>query len=295
MTNMTERTPDEQYKKLIQFALDNGERVPTPQDVDALTCFGTAPTLIYDLVNGDPVITERKMGIKAPIAEMCAFINGEQNFDVMREEYKVPEPFWGPWVIDRKTKKVGAEKRCLGDGSYGRAFAAFPDNEGGTFDQIANIVRMLSDEKLRNRRTIYMTSWIPFMNGWGQNQKTVVSPCHGFVHFRYINGNLDLISWHRAADILLGFPNDMISYASLMRMVESVTGIPARRIIFQLSDAHIYSNQLDEAHAVLSRESRILPKLEVVNSMKNMREFRRDDFALSGYDPHLPMIIPSAI
>jgi len=292
---MNTKKPDDQYRKLLQFVLENGERVPTPQDVDALTCFGTAPALVYDLANGDPIITERKMGIKGPIAEMCAFINGEQDFDVMREEYKVPEPFWGPWVTERKTQKVGAEPRCLGDGSYGRAFAAFPDNEGGTFDQIANILRMLSDEKLRNRRTIYMTPWIPFMNGWGQNQKTVVSPCHGFVHFRYINGSIDLISWHRAADILLGFPNDMISYAALMRMVESITGIPARRIIFQLGDAHVYENQLEEAQMILDREPLPLPTLEISNKKEGIRDFRRDDFEIKQYDPHPPMIIPSAV
>ena len=289
------RTPDSQYKKLIKFILKNGERVPTPQDVDALTCFGTAPTLIYDLKNGDPVITERKMGIKGPIAEMCAFINGEQNFDVMQEKYKVPEAFWGPWVIERKTQKVGAQPHCLGDGSYGRAFAAFPDNEGGTYDQIENIIRMLSDEKLRNRRTIYMTSWIPFMNGWGRNQKTVVSPCHGYVHFRYINGGLDMISWHRAADVLLGLPNDMISYAALLRMVASIVDIPARRIIFQLSDAHIYDNQLDAAEEILSREPHTLPRLKIIEKKVRMKDFRREDFKLAHYDPHPSMIIPSAV
>lgn len=290
-----EKKVDEQYKNLIRFILENGEKVQTPQDVDALTCFGTVPNLVYDLANGDPIITERKMGVKAPIAEMCAFINGEQNFDVMKEEYGVPEPFWGPWVTDRKTQKVGAQKRCLGDGSYGRAFAAFPDDEGGTFDQLENIIRMLSDEKLRNRRTIYMTSWIPFMNGWGQNQKTVVSPCHGFVHLRYINGSLDLISWHRAADVLLGLPNDMISYAGLLRMIEGVTGIPARRVIFQLSDAHIYENQILQAHKILERESRTLPCLKVVNERDDLKDFRRDDFVLEDYNPHDRLFVESAI
>ena len=123
---------DNQYKNLVIFILENGERVPTPQDVDAFTCFGTAPTLIYDLENGDPIITERKMGVKGPIAEMCAFINGEQNVDVMKEKYGLPEAFWGPWVVERKTQKVGAKPRHLGDGSYGRAFAAFPTPDGGT-------------------------------------------------------------------------------------------------------------------------------------------------------------------
>lgn len=289
------KTPDYQYQNLIRYILENGDKTPTPQDVDAITCFGTAPTLIYDLSNGDPIITERKMGIKGPIAEMTAFINGEQDFTVMQEKYGVPEPFWGPWTTEKKTQKVGAKPNCLGDGSYGRAFAAFPDNNGGEYDQILNIIRMLSDEKLRNRRTIYMTSWIPFMNGWGQNQKAVVSPCHGFVHFRVINNELDMISWHRAADILLGFPNDMISYVALIKMVSSVTGIKPRRIIFQLSDAHIYENQLEEAREILKRDPHVFPTLNIKNSKDDIKDYRKDDFELVDYVPHEKMDIPSAI
>jgi thymidylate synthase len=290
-----QKAPDNQYKNLIKFILENGESVPTPQDVNALTCFGTAPNLVYDLSNGDPVITERKMGIKGPVAEMCAFINAEQDFLVMQEKYGVPKPFWEAWTVERKTQKVGAKPNCLGDGSYGRAFAAFPTPDGGEFDQVENIVRMLKDEKLRSRRTIYMTSWIPFYNGWGATQKTVVSPCHGWVHFRVINGNLDMLSWHRAADVLLGFPNDMISYIAFFKMVESVTGLKARRIIFQISDAHIYENQLAEAKEILSREDRPFPELKVINRKENMRDFRKEDFELVDYQPHEAMKIPSAV
>ncbi len=289
------KTKDRQYKDLIQCILDYGERVSTPQDVDALTCFGTAKNLVYDLANGDPIITERKMGIKAPIAEMCAFINGEQDFDIMKEKFGVPEAFWGPWVVDRKTKKVGAKKRCLGDGSYGRAFAAFPDNEGGTFNQIENIIRMLSDDKLKNRRTIYMTSWIPFMNGWGRNQKTVVSPCHGFVHFRHFDGKLDLVSWHRSADTLLGLPNDMISYTALLRMIASVTNLIPRRIIYQLSDVHIYENQIEEAKEILSREDKILPELKIINKKERIEDYRKDDFEIIDYNFHKALKISSAV
>jgi len=289
------KTPDSQYKRLIKFILENGESISTPQDVNALTCFGTTQSLIYDLSNGDPVITERKMGIKGPIAEMCAFINAEQDFNVMQEKYGVPKAFWEPWVTPQKTEKVGAKPDCLGDGSYGRAFAAFPTPDDKEFNQIENILRMLKDEKLRNRRTIYMSPWIPFYNGWGATQRTVVSPCHGWVHFRVINGNLDMISWHRAADVLLGFPNDMISYAAFFRMIESVTGLKARRLIFQISDAHIYENQLAEAKEILSREDRTLPSLKVINVKENIQDFRKEDFELVDYNPHESMKIPSAV
>jgi len=289
------RVVDLQYKKIIKFILKHGEKVKTPQDVDALTCFGTAPSLIYDFKNGVPIITERQLFIRGAIGEMCAFINGVQDFTIMKNEYSVPEPFWGPWTTMEKTKKVGAKKGCLGDGSYGPALAAFPIHKGKTYDQIANVIRMLSDEKLQHRRTIYVTSWIPYMNGWGQNQKTVVSPCHGNFHFRVISGYLDLISWHRSADILLGFPNDMISYIALFKMVESLTKLKARRLIFQFGDAHIYENQLSQAKAILKVETRIFPDLRIHNLKKNIRDYRANDFELIDYRPNNKIFIPSAI
>lgn len=287
--------PDHQYKSLIKFILDNGVKVSTPQDVNAITCFGTTPSLIYDLDNGDPIITERKMGLKGPIAEICAFINGEQNVDSMKEKYGLPEAFWGPWVTEKKTQKVGAEPRSLGPGSYGRAFAAFPTPEGGEFDQIENMIRMLKDEKLRNRRTVYMTSWIPFYNGWGANQRTVVSPCHGWVHFRVIEGELHMLSWHRSADILLGFPNDMISYVAFFKMIASIVGLKPSKLIFQLSDAHIYENQLNEAKEILTRESRDFPTINIVNTKENIRDYRFEDFEIYNYNPHPSMPITSAV
>jgi thymidylate synthase len=286
---------DDQYKNLIKFIIDNGTKVSTPQDVDAITCFGTAPTLIYDLDNGDPIIPERKMGVKGPIAEMCAFLNGEQDFNVMKEKYGVPATFWDSWVTERKTQKVGAAPNCLGDGSYGRAFTAFPTPGGGEFNQVENMIRMLKDDKLRNRRTIYMTSWIPFYNGWGANQKTVVSPCHGWVHFRVIEEELHMLSWQRSADVLLGFPNDMISYIAFFKMVASIVNLKPKRIIFQISDAHIYENQLIEAKEILCRDSRFFPILQIKNHKDNIKDYRHEDFELVDYNPHPSMKISSAV
>ena len=289
------KVPDNQYKNLIKFILENGERVSTPQNIDALTCFGNAPTLIYDLSNGDPIITERQMGIKGAIGEICSFVNGIQDFNIMKNEFGVPAPFWEPWLTESKCEKVGAKTGCLGDGSYGPAMVAFPDNEGGKYDQIENVIRMLKDEKLRNRRTIYVSSWIPYMNGWGKNQKAVVSPCHGFIHFRVINGKLDMISWHRAADILLGFPNDIISYCALFKMIESLTGLTARKLIFQFGDAHIYENQLEQVKEILNRESKIFPNLKIINKKENIRDYRSSDFELLDYNPHPKLAIPTAV
>ena len=289
------KVPDNQYKNLIKFILENGERVSTPQNIDALTCFGNAPTLIYDLSNGDPIITERQMGIKGAIGEICSFVNGIQDFNIMKNEFGVPAPFWEPWLTESKCLHAGAKKDCLGDGSYGPAMAAFPDNQGKNFDQFENAVEMLSDEKLRNRRTIYITSWIPFMNGYGGRQKSVITPCHGNIHFRVINGNLDMISDHRSADVLLGFPNDIVSYIALFKMYESITGLKARRLIFHIRDAHIYENQIEQAKEILSRESKPFPNLIIKNKKDSIRDFRSDDFELLDYNPHPKLAIPTAV
>ena len=290
---MTENTV---YRDTLLFVMKNGERIShTPQDVGALTCFGTIPPLVYDVREGFPVITERTMGWRAPIGEMCAFINGVQNFTVMRTEFGVPAPFWEPWVTERKCAKAHAQPNCLGDASYGPAIAAFPTPDGDTYDQLGNVLRMLADKKLQNRRTLYVSPWIPYMNGWGANQRAVVSPCHGWMHFRVINGHLDLLSWHRAADLPLGFPNDMISYSALLLMMSHISGIPARRLVFQIGDGHIYTNQVDAVNEMLSREPQSLPLLRCDPTVSSLRDFRSSHFSLAGYTPHPKMLIPSAV
>lgn len=289
------RTPDTQYQEALRFIMKCGDILETPQDVPARTCFGVSPPLVYFLHNGAPIITERQMGWRAPIGEMCAFINGVQDFAVMKSEFGVPAPFWEPWVTEQKCAKVGAETGHLGDASYGPALAAFPMSDGRTFDQFAHVVNMLSDAKLRKRRTIYATAWIPFMNGWGGNQRAVVSPCHGFIHFRAIGNKLDLVSWHRSADMPLGFPNDMIAYTALLLAVGHLTKLAPRRIIFQLSDAHIYENQVEAVRTLAYSEPRRLPTLTLVHDIQNLRELRREHFELTDYHPHARMNIPTSV
>lgn len=293
---MSERTSDGQYSDLLEKVLLSGEALEdTPQDKSVRMIFGELRPLVYRTNNGVPIITERKMGWRAPIGEMCAFINGVQDFDRMKSEFGVPEPFWGPWVTEAKTTKVHALPRHLGDASYGPAMATFPMPDGKTFDQFEQVVKMLQDEKLRHRRTLLITPWIPYLNGWGSNQQAVVSPCHGWMHFRVINESLHLLSWHRSADLPLGFANDMIAYGALLLMVSQVTGIPPYGVVFQFGDAHIYEDQFPMVEEMISREPRHLPTLSLDSSVTKLRDFRSSHFEIAEYNPHPPIGIPGSV
>lgn len=291
-----ERALSYTYRQRLETVLEEGYVLQdTPQGVGARTLFGTLPSLSYPIENGVPVITERALGWKAAVGEMCAFINGVQDFDLMKREFDVPEAYWGPWVTDRKCMKVGADPRHLGDGSYGPAMARFPTAEGSYYDQFENVIRMLKDPKLRTRRTMYITPWIPYMNGWGKNQRAVVSPCHGWMHFRAFEDRLHLVSWHRAADLPLGFANDMVSYAATLLMVSQVTNLTPGVLTFQISDAHIYTNQDDAVREMLGRDPRRLPIMKLDPGVRTLSDFRPAHFTLEEYEPHPKLVIPSAV
>jgi thymidylate synthase len=286
-----QRDPDPQYQQALRHIVEHGERISdTPQGVAALTAFGTVPPLVYDLKKGIPWITERDIrgyGLKA-INEFCAFINGVEDNERLKNEFGVP--WWSTWATDEKCDKLGIARNTLGPASYGPAMAAFPTPHGGHFDQFAHVVHMLKDPKLRTRRTIMITPWIPFWNAWGGAQKAVVSPCHGWCHIRSVlPGTFDLIMWQRSGDFPIGVPGDMIMYTAFMLSLGHVTGLTPRRIVFQYGDAHIYENQLDAVHALLQREYRTCPTLTLKDPPATLREFRSVHFVLSDYNPHPAM------
>lgn len=290
------RRPDSQYQDMLRTVLTKGElKKDTPQGKAVRMIFGELSPLVYPIANGFPVINERKMGWKGPIGEMCAFINGIQDFEVMKTEFGVPAAFWDPWVIERKTIRAHAKLGHLGDASYGPALARFPMADNQTFDQFQNAIDMLCDPQLRDRRTIYLHPWIPYWNSWGGDQRAVVSPCHGWMHFRVIDGELDLLSWHRSADLPLGFPNDMISYSALLLMMSQVTGIPPRKIIFQFGDAHIYEDQFDMVEEMIGRKPLQLPRLWVDPLVTELQDFRSHHFELRDYNPHPAIRIPGSV
>jgi len=290
-----ERKPDSQYKERILHILQHGERIAeTPQDVGALTCFGKLAPLVYPVENGAPIIPDRKIGFwKKPIGELFAFINGVRDVQTMEHEYGVG--WWKDWATERKCAKIGVSTGDLGPGSYGAAFHDFPMPDGGSFDQFAHVVEMLKNPEHHKRRTIFVSPWIPFYNGWGSVQKAVVSPCHGWVHLRVMNGGLKLHMIQRSADMPVGVPSNMIQYFALLLAIAQVTGLTPVSYHHSFSDAHIYEDQVDNMRTLVDREAKRLPTLLVDEGVKELKDFRPHHFALYDYDPHPAMSIPVGI
>ena len=285
---LAERTPDTQYKKRIISTLQHGELVRnTPQGVGALTCFATLAPMVFDLRNGIPFITERSMAgfWKKPIAEIIAMINGARTID----EY---EAFGCDYWKDYRGKGVQLrlDPDDLGPGSYGPAFHDFEVPSGGTLNQFAQLIEQI--QNYPDLRTHLITPWKPYYTARGPNRKVQVAPCHGWLHFRVINGRLHMEMHQRSADMPTGVPSNMAEYAALLLMVCQVTGYSPGNYVHSFSDAHIYENQVKKMRELIRRESRLFPILRLDSSVRNLFDFRVEHFSLEEYDPQPAMKIP---
>jgi thymidylate synthase len=282
----TEREPDVQYRTILKNVLSHGAWVPTRQGPRALTLM--QQTMQFDLANGFPLITDRSMAKfwRKPIGELCAFINGATTLD---ELAAFGCDWWGSWASHDKTSRRGLASGDLGPGSYGGAFAHFPTGDGDGFDQFQHLVEQLTE--LPGDRTHFISPWIPQYQtrGEGKIPQTTISPCHGWVHVRVIDGHLHLHMFQRSGDVPVGVPSNMIQYAALLLMLEHLTGIPAARYYHTISDAHIYEDQVPSVMRMLDRPARRLPTVTLNEQglhVRDIHDFRGEHFDLTDYDPH---------
>ncbi|MCH7597618.1 thymidylate synthase [Patescibacteria group bacterium] len=292
-----DRTPDTQYRDRLRQILDTGVRVSqTPQGIGAITCFGELPPMVFDLDNGAPLITERKIGFwRKPIAEIIAFINGVRTLDEL-SAYGCD--FWEDYR--GRGSSLGLEPDDLGPGSYGGAFHDFPMPDGGSFNQFEHVIEQIKNYP--SIRTHLVSPWIPYYIGRGGHQKAIVSPCHGWLHFRVFGEKLSMRMDQRSADFPIGVPSNMIQYAALLLMVAKVTGLQPWKFIHTFADAHIYENQIEKVKEIIDwdeknktgREPRRLPTLQLNSDATDLSTFRSDDFEVEDYDPHPKMKIPYA-
>jgi len=276
---------DTQYRDLLQSILDRGIKTDSQQGVEALTLMAPPP-LRFDLSQGFPLITERKISQKMwqqAIGEIIGFINGART---QSELEKYGCHWWKAWVTEEKCHKRDLETGDLGPGSYGAAFHDFPTSEGQPYNQVKNIVEQI--QELPHLRTHFISPWIPqyTVRGKGKQQKVVVCPCHGWIHIRIIDDQLTLHMWQRSSDTPIGLPANLAQYAALTMMFGEVTGYPVREYIHSFSDAHIFVDQIDKVKEMLKREPRPLPKMRLKNNKKNIFDYRVEDFELIDYDPH---------
>jgi thymidylate synthase len=281
---LNERKPDTQYQDNLKQILNTGILIKdTPQGVGAYTCFGTTKKMVFDLSNGFPLITGRKLGPRMSIREITAFINGVRDIDTLSRDWGCK--FWDDYR--GQGARMGLEPNDLGPGSYGAAFAAYPMPDGGTWNQFEHVVRQIRDYP--TLRTIRVTPWMPFYTARGAGRKVIVAPCHGDLFFRVIDGSLHMEMDQRAADMALGVPNNMVQYAALLMMICQVTNLQPGNYIHNLIDAHIYENQVPFMEELADREPLPFPSMEIDRSITDLFSFRADHFTVREYAPHPAM------
>jgi thymidylate synthase len=293
MKPLEDRTPDSQYQRLLRDVLERGERTNSQQGVDAITLMGPNP-LHFKLENGFPIINERNMAPKESerlpvtiwrqaIAEMCAFVNGARTQKSL-EEFGCY--WWQAWVTKEKCEKRGLEEGDLGPGSYGAAFHDFPTIEGPAYNQFQNIIEQIRE--FPHLRTHFISPWIPqyTIRGQGKQQRVVVAPCHGWMHFRVLDGKLTLHMFQRSADIPVGVPANMVQYGALLMMVAQMTGTIPYEYIHSFSDAHIYVDQVEAVQTMLAREPKPLATMRIDQTVSDFFSFRKEHFTLEDYNPH---------
>lgn len=288
------RTPDGQYKNLIREILEKGTWGPSPmvdkdgKEIRTIDLMG-ATTIRFNLLqNGVPFITERSIETfwKSAVGEILAFVNGVTTQKEL-EEYGCK--WWKYWVTEEKCAKRGLPAGDLGPGSYGAAFSQFPTIGGNNFNQFKEIIKQMKERP--ELKTHIITPWIPqyTIRNSDHQQKVVVAPCHGWLHFRIINGKLTMVMWQRSCDVLIGCPSNWVQYSALLLLMAEVLNLQPYEFVHMISDAHIYENQLPWVDEILSRESQNFPTLKLVKKHERIFDYRNSDFELSDYHAGEPI------
>ena len=252
-----------QYLDLLQHVLDNGTIKHDRTGTGTKSIFGYQ--LRCDLSKGFPLLTTKKVHLKSIIYELLWFLKGDTNVHYLQEH--------GVWIWNEWADENGD----LGP-VYGHQWRSWPDYHGGSIDQISQVIDQIKNTP--DSRRIMVSAWnvadVPTMK---------LPPCHSLFQFYVANGKLSLQLYQRSADLFLGVPFNIASYALLCMMVAHVTGLEPGEFVHTFGDAHIYLNHMDQVHEQLSREPRPLPRMVLNPDVKSIFDYQYDDFQLEGYDP----------
>jgi thymidylate synthase len=253
-----------QYLDLLQRVSDEGVRKDDRTGTGTISIFGHQSR--YPMSEGFPLLTTKKLHVKSIIYELLWFLRGDTNIRYLHD-HKVT--IWDEWADANGD---------LGP-IYGRQWRSWPDYKGGTIDQISQAVETIKNNP--DSRRIVVSAWnvaeLPEMH---------LAPCHALFQFYVANGKLSLQLYQRSADIFLGVPFNIASYALLLKMMAQVTGLQEGDFVHTLGDAHIYLNHLEQVKLQLTRDPRPLPTMKLNPDVKNIFDFTFEDFELIGYDPH---------
>lgn len=253
-----------QYLDLLDRVLTEGIAKEDRTGTGTISVFGHQ--MRFNLQEGFPLLTTKKLHLKSIIYELLWFLHGDTNVKYLQDH---DVRIWNEWAD---------EQGDLGP-IYGHQWRSWPDYDGGTIDQIAEAIDTIQYNP--DSRRIIVSAW-----NVADLKKMKLPPCHAFFQFYVANGKLSLQLYQRSADIFLGVPFNIASYSLLLMMVAQVTGLEAGDFVHTLGDAHIYNNHLEQVKLQLTREPRLLPKMLINPAITNIFDFDYEDFTLTDYNPH---------
>lgn len=253
-----------QYLELCRRVLDEGVRKEDRTGTGTLSVFGHQ--MRFNLEEGFPLLTTKKLHLKSIIYELLWFLQGDTNVKYLQDH---GVRIWNEWAD---------ENGDLGP-VYGHQWRSWPDYKGGTIDQIKNVLEQIKHNP--DSRRLMVSAW-----NVAEVDQMALPPCHCLFQFYVADGRLSLQLYQRSADIFLGVPFNIASYALLLQMMAQVTGLKAGDFVHTFGDAHIYLNHLEQVNLQLTREPRPLPVMQINPEVKDLFGFQYEDFSLLNYEPH---------
>ena len=262
-----------QYLDLMRHVLEHGNPKTDRTGTGTVSVFGYQ--MRYDLSQGFPLVTTKKCHLRSIIHELLWFLKGDTNIQYLKDN---GVSIWDEWAD---------ENGNLGP-VYGYQWRSWPTADGRHIDQIKQVLEQIKSTP--DSRRLIVSAW-----NVGEVEKMKLPPCHAFFQFYVADGKLSCQLYQRSADIFLGVPFNIASYALLTMMVAQVCGLKLGDFVHTLGDAHLYSNHMDQTREQLSRTPRPLPTLILNPTIKNIFDFKFEDFTLEGYDPHPAIKAPVAV
>ncbi len=262
-----------QYHRLLRLVLDQGQRKEDRTGTGTLSLFGAQER--FNLQEGFPLVTTKKLHLRSIIHELLWFLAGDTNVGYLNEQQVT---IWDEWADEQ--------------GNLGRIYGAqwrdWRRSDGSSLDQIETLVTEI--KKSPDSRRHIVSAWNP-----GELDQMALAPCHALFQFYVCNGELSCQLYQRSADLFLGVPFNIASYALLTMMIAQVCGLRAKEFIHTFGDLHLYLNHLDQAKEQLLRAPRGLPQMILNPAVRELKDFRFDDFKLENYDPHPAIKAPIAV
>ena len=263
------KTYHDLLRHILEFGVEKRDRTGT----GTKSVFGYQ--MRFDLEDGFPLLTTKKVHLKSIIHELLWFLKGETNIQYLKDNGVT---IWDEWADAQGN---------LGP-VYGSQWRSWKGADGKVTDQITNVIEQI--KKNPDSRRLIVSAW-----NVGEIEKMALPPCHAFFQFYVANGRLSCQLYQRSADVFLGVPFNIASYAILLMMVAQATGLKPGTFVHTLGDAHLYLNHLDQAQLQLTRDFRALPKMKLNPDVKSIFDFKYEDFTLENYDPHPGIKAPIAV